>query len=907
MHSAARSWGWDGSFLIASIYELNDNRFLGCAIAEITGFPPEDSEDGTKEHAVQQNAAAFQQAIQEFYQLGSDASSCAELLWIPVPAEQQVIRSRIRLFLVLRKIGPVQESVRADLESMQSSFRTILTSQHYEMADVSIEDGMQELIAGIDTSCTYALIKRDNVVAGVGSPFPYYYCDVLPSKSADSFSALIAILCQSEHCALSFQLFPSGFSSDEKVYLNNQASALSQIASGFMNAGQMFRDDTAATPAKVMSYYAARENSALFQYNILVFGGQRTCGSIAARTLSLLKSGTEEVAPAEIGCIDLTNERIDLATQLSYYPWNINTKLMYAYRNREILQSYGNAAMLQRMPYLMTAEEAVTFFRLPLRAADSAALPEVHSGRGQELFLSSITSEDSIRFGTLVGSSNLPIGAPEKLFTKHALIVGTPGSGKTTFAVNLLLQFAEKGIPFLAIEPTKTEYRAMIDAIPDLQIFTPGNNAVSPFILNPFLPPRNIRLEQYMPSLMSAFQAAFSMPSPLDVLFLKAIRSCYVEHGWKDYSKAGDADVTPFGMYEFILCFRRLIASSNYSREVKGNLESGGVYRLMNLIEQNRNIYDTDQSVPIEDLLGSSTVLELNAIENSEQKALIMALLLIQICLYTKNNQAGDGKLKNVILIDEAHVLLGGQASGDSDKANAQQTTVKALQDMIAEIRSYGTSMVIADQAPTKVSREIVANTDIKICFRLVQTTEKELIADSTNMGPKEVENLSRLRPGEAYVYNSLLESPQLIQTDDIRADKGIRLAVSNDEVVSRMHYWDSRKTMLRPYRLCASCRECQKGCDAAIRAQAGYYAAKICGDRLGGEKDPKVVFKYILETGKILRGVAAKMPAHAARRLVDCCRIQIARKAALGGGPEMPQRSMVKLLTREPDSPERT
>ena len=128
----------------------------------------------------------------------------------------------------------------------------------------------------------------------------------------------------------------------------------------------------------------------------------------------------------------------------------------------------------------------------------------------------------------------------------------------------------------------------------------------------------------------------------------------------------------PFGLYEFILIFRELLESSSYSREVKSNLQSGGLYRLMNLIQQNSNIYDNIHTIPIEDLLSAPTVLELNAIDNAEQKSLIMALLLINICVYTKHNQAGDGKLKNAILIDEAHVLLGGQGAGKEDGAGSR-------------------------------------------------------------------------------------------------------------------------------------------------------------------------------------------------------------------------------------------
>ena len=86
-----------------------------------------------------------------------------------------------------------------------------------------------------------------------------------------------------------------------------------------------------------------------------------------------------------------------------------------------------------------------------------------------------------------------------------------------------------------------------------------------------------------------------------------------------------------------------------------------------------------------------------------------MALLLIMICVYTKNNVSGDGKLKNVLFIDEAHVLLaGGSSSSSEGAADSQGSTVEALEDMIAEIRSYGTSIIIADQSPTKVGRALL-------------------------------------------------------------------------------------------------------------------------------------------------------------------------------------------------------
>lgn len=61
----------------------------------------------------------------------------------------------------------------------------------------------------------------------------------------------------------------------------------------------------------------------------------------------------------------------------------------------------------------------------------------------------------------------------------------------------------------------------------------------------------------------------------------------------------------------------------DYKGEVKSNMESAGVVRLVSLIEQNSNIYDTVHTIPLEDLLSKPTVIELNAINNKEQKSLI--------------------------------------------------------------------------------------------------------------------------------------------------------------------------------------------------------------------------------------------------------------------------------------------
>lgn len=882
------------------VRQLNDDRWIGCSILEVVTLPTLEEVESVSEEHIQRHTTAFMQLVKEFSGLAGNAdNTMAEVFWLTEDAVNQPFRSRIRLFLVIRHIGPSYQQTILFLENCTAVFSSFLGARKYELRKV-------EGPSSIDTPlpqncCSYAVIKREKFTANTYSPFPYYYCDVIPEDNRDNFYSLIALLSQQSGCCVSFQIFPSRFSQQEAYLIREMTSNLTRLSTGFLAERQMIQDPAAKEPCKVYSYYNDRLQAPMFKFNILVCGKREACAVISAKVISLLQSGRTRLINSDFGCLDLTGEGLNISSAFLFYPWNINNRLLYAYRNQKLQVSFPVAKNLMRLPYMISAEEASAFFRLPLYERGMTALRSNTVSRPMGQFDETVTKADNIQFGSLASEEyqELMLGCPLNTFTKHALIVGVPGSGKTTFAFHILLQFYKRGVPFLAIEPTKAEYRGMVDAIPDLQIFTPGNSSIVPFILNPFLPPKRLSVEQYIPSLASAFEAAFSMPSPLDVIFLRSIRECYTKYGWKEYSKLGDPDIRVFGLFEFILEFKRIIAESNYSREVKGNIESGGVFRLLNLIEQNRNIYDNVNTVPIEDLLSKPTVIELNSIENSEQKSLIMGLLLINICSYTKCNHVGDGNLKNILLIDEAHVLLGaGQQTKENGVPDAKGATVKAIQDMIAEIRSYGTGIIIADQSPAKVSREVVAQTEIKVAFRLVQSLDKDLIADTTNMDDEQIQQLSRLKTGEAYIYYGKLDSAQLLKTPDIREQAGIRLSVSNEEICRCSQYWEQRQLMLRPYRVCSECGTCSNGCDFRVRADADFYAKQLSSACLPKIKDRTELLRYAVSIDKLLSRLIPNSSS-LDRRLILCVVVKFWRNIQLSTSFALSNTDLVNVLRK--------
>lgn len=810
-----------------------------------------------------------------------------------------------RLFATLRSD---EQATDVSASQINAAISAHLTTAHYTVHEVTGQE-FAEVVNELRSQLTgkiVAITKDEKLItSNISYSGYYYYTDIFESIGAkpveiNNHNALINQLMACEKAMVAFQLIPTQLTKEEYYALSSLSGELATTTYGLVVRNQMVREVAAEAPKKTYTYYTERVSQPLFIGNIIAASERDDLNGIVAA----LKSGIQQSLsdPISLASVELVNNQ-----QLSYdffrLPWNIYSQLLLNYRNRNIWNgTIYQPTNLMRLPFLFTAAEATTYFKLPIDDGKIHGIRSNRAANDNEVINDKVFSEDNIHLGTLFNSGNAIIGTPAADFTRHALIVGTPGSGKTTFAISLLLQFHEKGIPFLAIEPTKTEYRALIDIIPDLQVFTPGNSSVVPFIINPFIPPKGIRLEQYIPSLMSAFRAAFSMESPLDVIFLRAIRQSYAQFGWKNSSTCEDQEVQPFGLFEFILVFKRIVTESSYKAETKANIETGGTFRLLNLLDQNKYIYDTVNTIPIDVLLQKPTVIELNAIADDEQKALIMALLLINICLYTKNKGSSSGEINNILMIDEAHVLLDGRSNTSSEQARAQNTTIKSLQKMIAEIRSFGTGIIIADQVPSKVTSDIVADTDLKVSFRLVAQNERSIFANSTNMDEQQSQHLARLKRGEAIVYFSDLESPKMIMTPNIRDEKGMRYQIPNDEVSKLVRFWQSRKALLVPFFECSLCPQCAscKQCNPVIREKAEYYTSHILSTIGGSIKDRETLAKYMYRLHELIITCETQTVNRSPIKLLcNCGKVHFIREVLLTSNIKLNRAMIADLLSR--------
>lgn len=872
-----------------SIESLNNGELVGIGSIEITTIPDISilsSKYQNEEIAILDYKKGISGLLTEVYQnyrttgmyTGAAPDISLETLWVTEPIQNQPYNAKIRIFLIVRIIGNQKNTIEQEIIALVDICKSVLNIQKYEYKVMSYAE-LSLIINNVETNRITALVKEEKLENLQNQLLPQCFSfDRIPQSNVD-LSRLINSLIQYPDCAISMQLIPTVFSEQEAGALGQMRQMLDTLSKGVMEQGiGNISFSLADKHAETYKYYVENKNNALFQFNIVVYGSQASVDNLASSLYGQINSSPDQQINMKF--LPLYKEEADLINNFYPLPWAIHEALEGMERNQYI---WGNPnvpyAPLYRMPFIITADEASEFFRLPIGGdAVKAGFNVNESSKSSRTYSDNLINSGDITIGTLKSSANNDkLGILLKDLAKHMLVVGTPGSGKTTFSVGLLDRlWKEHHIPFLVIEPAKNEYRALVQSIPDLQVFTPGKNFISPFVFNPFVPPKNVKLETYKSTLKTAFAAAVSMSTPLDKIFEESINNCYSDFRWLDTYTVDDKGKT-FNITDFIKCFQETFENIGYTGDAK-NIGRAGVVRLNSLV----NLFDNYFSIPIEDLLNKPTIIELAAIENSDQKALIISLLLLSILAYVNSNYVGEGGLRNVILLEEAHVLLDADTNSGQGDANPSAIAQGLVKRMLAEIRSYGVGLIIADQSPRKVTTDVVALTDIKVAFRLVEASDKQILADSINMDEAQISRLTKLKPGEAYFFFNRLENPEEIMTPNYRLENNISITLSDEGIKSLSTYWKDRQALLRPYPECEMIPYCSCACDYNRRILAREIARRIFVRHFKADmKDFSAVIRVFGQISKLVVAELNDEPFD--KELLLCVKMHLWRKIKYG------------------------
>lgn len=384
--------------------------------------------------------------------------------------------------------------------------------------------------------------------------------------------------------------------------------------------------------------------------------------------------------------------------------------------------------------------------------------------------------DKQITLGHLIQSGNATskqVGIDREALDRHIFITGVTGSGKTTTTQTLLLKST---LPFLVIEPAKTEYRILRRNFGDeLLVFTLGKDNALPFRLNPFEFFPHESITSRIDMIRASIEAAFDMEAAIPQLIEQAIYKSYADKGWNIASNENAFFDDPWadGVYAFptlsdvLANIEAVVEAQGFGDEagrLKGEYIGSIKARLGSLAIGSKGfMLDTKRSLDFVELLSKKVVLEMEEIRNGAEKSLVMGLVLGHLleAIKARFKHSPSKEAQHIIVIEEAHRLLSKFQPGDNP---SKKQAVESFADMLAEVRKYGECLIIADQIPNKLTPEVLKDTNTKIVHKLFAQDDKQAVSSTIALEEEQMEFLSRLEKGVAAVFSSGFHKAVLVE-----------------------------------------------------------------------------------------------------------------------------------------------
>jgi DNA helicase HerA-like ATPase len=220
-------------------------------------------------------------------------------------------------------------------------------------------------------------------------------------------------------------------------------------------------------------------------------------------------------------------------------------------------------------------------------------------------------------------------------------------------------------------------------------------------------------------------------------------------------------------------------------------------------------------------------VLELDGL-NDDEKALAMMFLSATVRAHAKANRRSGVGLTHVILLEEAHNIIGrGGGGGGEGQANPKEVAVRFFTRMLAEMRALGEGVIIADQLPTAIASEAVKSTNLKIMHRVVAADDREELGKSMLLDAGQMELAAQMSAGQSLVFREGWPRTRAVLEPDFKRDYGVEMPPDDQELRRTMQLSLEAAGLADIYRPFAGCSASCKICDARIREQAERWTER--------------------------------------------------------------------------------
>ncbi len=494
--------------------------------------------------------------------------------------------------------------------------------------------------------------------------------------------------------------------------------------------------------------------------------------SVATYFVAPTETSVIELANIYKGCVVGEDSNLSVGAVNCWEGTKVDNLLKYL--NNQIHPIFDFNGVHVTPGTIVTSEELAIHLSLPQSSVPGILVREEQSfGRN---IPEDLSLDNSINLGKILHLGEVSEDNEVRLdiasLNKHTFVTGTTGSGKSNTLFQLISGLSEKNIGFLIIEPAKGEYKFKFGGQKGVEVYGSNPKKTPILHINPFEFPENIDVYQHIDSLVEVFNACWPMYAAMPQVLSHSIIEAYKNCGW-DMERSINVKKTFPSVEDVLDSLKEYINSSDYSQDTKGDYIGSLVTRLRSLCDGTVGRMLSGKPISDDILFNNNVIVDLSEITASEPQSLLMGILIMKLNEFRRSEEKGMNlPLHHVTVLEEAHHLLKRTSTTQySESSNVAGMAVEKIANSMAEMRTYGEGFIIADQSPSMLDLATIRNTNTKIIMALPEKDDRETAGKSIGLDDKHIEEISRLKTGEAIVYQSGWEEAVKAKINEYKYD----------------------------------------------------------------------------------------------------------------------------------------
>lgn len=401
-----------------------------------------------------------------------------------------------------------------------------------------------------------------------------------------------------------------------------------------------------------------------------------------------------------------------------------------------------------------------------------------------------IPPERTMELGNILDHNDNPAGPlviDSDMLTRHEILSGMTGSGKTEASRIQCEKLSENEIYWTVIDPKKSpsrfgDYAVLADRLAEsgidpkhstVNIIRPGDLSLPAMGLNPFEPDPSVELSEHIPQLLDLLVGAFGAGNDhpeasemtrrylQDALWGKAEKGfagVYERAGWDittGKSKLPNGKRPPYPtMWDLQAVAYEAVERLGYVGDAS-NIKTFIEQRIGSLARGTAGQFFDGYPLSIEEILKANTIFKLDKIPPADQ-SLVMGTLMLRLVQHLSAEQRQqEGKKQHQLVIEEANLIA------------EEGPVAKRVADMLLTARSSGLGMTLVTQVPHKLSRTVIANTANRFALGLPLAEDQHAMGSAMNLNPDQEAHLARTKVGQVVYMAQGMDGPVLGQIKD--------------------------------------------------------------------------------------------------------------------------------------------